>query len=44
MEVPERRRELEEMLGEWLMVGMMGELHSDSDGSAGGGDDVNVIL
>jgi hypothetical protein len=43
MEVPERCRELEEMLEEWARVGMMGEFFDDSDGVAGS-EDVNIIL
>ncbi|KAG0699345.1 hypothetical protein DFH29DRAFT_877341 [Suillus ampliporus] len=41
--IPDRRRELEEMLEEWAESGMMNGLCNDSDGGSGG-EDVNIII
>ncbi|KAG1848321.1 hypothetical protein DFJ58DRAFT_842963 [Suillus subalutaceus] len=43
MDIPKRRRQLEEMLEEWAESGMMNWLCNDSDGGSAN-EDVNIII
>ncbi|OJA14769.1 hypothetical protein AZE42_14122 [Rhizopogon vesiculosus] len=43
LDIPEHRKELEEMLGEWARIGMDG-IDVDTDGDVYSDMDVNIIL
>ncbi|KAG1849726.1 hypothetical protein F4604DRAFT_1934744 [Suillus subluteus] len=43
MDIPECRAELKEMLRDWAKEGMIGELHNNSDSTAGS-EDINIII